>query len=335
MPDHHLTVEADDLGDAVRYSLRHIDETMERLGWDRSPELFYLRRTTDSRTSGVALDKMATFDGHPADELVGSYAPDDVDVVILALEAWAYPDDATPQDAATLRPSQHPRRVEERVVIAVGRDGLYEVFRHVRGEPHGHLVPDAAMPANAGMREIRGSVYEALRIHMGAEPHCTIPTPHQGMQQIQILRVADMLRSSRNSDAVRHISGDVAEAVSGALIMSVLTGEMEQLDVAAGLHDEIAELAEASRLPMPSDDFTWEDMRRYYIDSLRQRGTDPKLLSYYEWADTEGFIIDVLNLADPFRGDAILELLPETMRRDAADRLNAIGIPCSDGLAGR
>lgn len=129
--------------------VEEIEQVCENDGWDMPPRLFALVSPTSLAelsdgglpdiegvpfgASAIVAATVMEMDGHPREALLGMVAPPLTLGLVLSTETWSFPQNATQEECETLRPSEHPRRVEARDVLLVAADGRQRWCRRVRG----------------------------------------------------------------------------------------------------------------------------------------------------------------------------------------------------------
>lgn len=136
---------------------RHIARDAETRGWGQPSAIYgiygadassfadlfpeVLSDKPEEMSVGWFVRPVAQFGSHPVDWLAGRRAESEMLGAALVTEAWGYPDDVLAKigrvgNVAKLNippPSQHPRRVEIRLVQVLFRDGTYHGFATYRG----------------------------------------------------------------------------------------------------------------------------------------------------------------------------------------------------------
>jgi hypothetical protein len=155
--------------DALVAALIEVERHVGRYGWDQPARLFALVRTAELIAAEPSLADQLTGapDGYssieqedftPGDDLAETLAgiawPDAVAGCVLALERAFLPSDAEGElpadpDAAALAVANHPRKLDLRVVVGVGRDGSSHGLARVRGEDGDLLAGADLVPALA------------------------------------------------------------------------------------------------------------------------------------------------------------------------------------------
>jgi hypothetical protein len=308
--------------DAVLHAMHLLNRKAEERGWDLPSSLWYLQTGEIDGMPSAELRLAQVFTGHPADDLIGTYAPSAARVAFLITEGWTYPDGVR-VDETPVMPADHPHRVELRIVTAVGKDGSCEMLHHIRGHDRPQIVEEMSMPANQGRSQLVGRVFEALRIHLGAPRHGDLPTPQDGMLALQLLRMAssavDMLASEPSGVEDINLTGLILTNV----VYGAVTGDLSIVD--PSIRATIGALLDG----LPPEHYTWADMQRDTVDELRRTG-DAALRAYYEWMDADGFACEILGLERPYPGDELVALIPPEARRPVAELLEQIGLRCSE-----
>lgn len=182
------------LTQVLEYIAHRVEAVVDEGGWDVAPTLWTLEMPTDvppevaaaasahdddeePHLHGVfALRMLEVLEAAPEEALVGRRAPQDAVAVLLAVEGWALPDDVCgPNDDLALaamrtRPSEHPRRIETRQVLAVMRDGTLVIVRRDRGAAP-YVVPGVcAGPGGRLIGLLRSFLGTNLRVEDGVTP---------------------------------------------------------------------------------------------------------------------------------------------------------------------
>lgn len=138
--------------------LRTLENDVDALGWDQPAKLWGV--LVDEDSGEEYLKMMRTLDGYAPDAIMKiakkGRAKENVKGVVIAVEAWSYPDDVMRpllQDSESyhalynlLPPSEHPQRVERRAVTMFNRDGTYAcVTRSRDGSPEMLAAVDPAL----------------------------------------------------------------------------------------------------------------------------------------------------------------------------------------------
>jgi hypothetical protein len=161
----------------VEYA-RRLEELVGAAGWDQpsslwrvqicdpSDDMYSILDTLDTSDGAFALpvvfsvELVAELLGHPADALVGVYAPEDSTAVALVTEGWVHHPDrvlAAGGDLEALgQPSEYDDSLETRIVQLVARDGT-EVFyqRNREGEEFHHVGSFGGRVPRAVRRTLR------------------------------------------------------------------------------------------------------------------------------------------------------------------------------------
>jgi hypothetical protein len=139
--------------------LTYVDEKLEQKGWDQPATLYALyfpedqnwrleaermgalekgnRRDSQKGVSGIAISDPLEITGKIVEELWGFNAPEWASGLILAYEAWTVEpmaEGAGEDQHKNLRPSEHPRRKEVRLLTLFTRGGERHSLIHPRGE---------------------------------------------------------------------------------------------------------------------------------------------------------------------------------------------------------
>ncbi len=121
-------------------SLRAMESWLEERGWDALPLVLVLLPNSEDATPPTSDERVELLEfaiigeGEPYEILAEASEPDAL-ATVVATEAWTWPDDL-PEEERVGRPSEHPRRVEVRSVIAVTRAGtIVTAMRPRGGEP--------------------------------------------------------------------------------------------------------------------------------------------------------------------------------------------------------
>lgn len=168
-------------GDATNYLIaqaaRLLDEQAEEAGWDNPSVLWRVDMPTvndvidielDDSTFGLAMGffPLAEFECHPNDVLVGRDIDGPVCIgAALVTEAWSFPlDEDGSVDQTRIggytRPSEHPERVELRMVLLMLRDGSAVATTRTRGDDEPRVFP-------LEKAQLDGTVVRCLRRAVG------------------------------------------------------------------------------------------------------------------------------------------------------------------------
>jgi len=128
--------------DALVAALIEVERHVGRYGWDQPARLFALVRTAELIAAEPSLADQLTGapDGYSSIEQE-DFTPGDDLAETLAGIAWP--------DAAALAVANHPRKLDLRVVVGVGRDGSSHGLARVRGEDGDLLAGADLVPALA------------------------------------------------------------------------------------------------------------------------------------------------------------------------------------------
>ncbi len=232
-------------GDATNYLIaqaaRLLDEQAEEAGWDNPSVLWRVDMPTvndvidielDDSTFGLAMGftPLAEFECHPNDVLLGL----DIDGpacigAALVTEAWSFPLDADGSVDRTrvggyTRPSEHPQRVELRMVLLVLRDGSAVATMRTRGDDEPRVFPLEKM-------QLDGTVVRCLRRAIGL--HSTPGGPSVPLEYIRT-RLTALSYVTVAVGLVEAIEKDIG--VLGAREQKILDGQLvgcaEQLEAA-------------------------------------------------------------------------------------------------------
>lgn len=178
-----------EVGEAIAV---RVEEVAEERGWDQPATLYEIygedvpaelvdrfleakgaRPDGDYLTVAFGVAETGILDGHPAHALVGQRSQQEsVLGAVLVSEGWNYPPDVMEEVASGKlaleelpTPSEHPRRVEVRIVTAVFRDGTQRTVMRNRGES-AHVWKDGA--------NLQGRLVRALKLYLGI-PSAELP----------------------------------------------------------------------------------------------------------------------------------------------------------------
>lgn len=327
-------------GDAPEFAIRPVLERLARdlaqRGWDQLAQLWAFRWVGSSSPAataaldqhfaeardgagaapgssavvGFALEELLAIEGHPFEGLLGIRLPPEYDGAILTTEAWDYPDDVkqassfdglhVPADMPP--PSQHPRRVELRLLQAVSRSGDMLTLVDRRDGEQLTLNGD----------EATGRVVDALRRVVG------LPTSGPGSPVALVLGRA-------------WLAGLAERAVSGAVLDAAAVKALDPVTALVAILDEelpgSAQGAGAVRVPPsisgPQADslaktlgqrMTWEMLRGLAAAGQIPTGADPTVAT---WCDAPMFARLVTEATIPQR--ASLEVLASVAPAAAAE----------------
>lgn len=138
MPTQPAPVHVETVEEAAAEFAKGIEASMHQHGWDK-PGLFadiywveddeltdMLRgqHVPDEPLIGFKLKEPEAYGDHPRNWLVGRTAPEEAVGVVYAHEVWTYPDEVIfGRETPDVSPSDHPGRVEARMVYVALRDG--------------------------------------------------------------------------------------------------------------------------------------------------------------------------------------------------------------------
>ena len=232
-------------GDATNFLIaqaaRLLDEQAEDAGWDNPSVLWRVDMPTvndvidielDESTFGLAMGfvPLAEFECHPNDVLLGL----DIDGptcigAALVTEAWSFPLEADgPVDRTRVggyaRPSEHPERVELRMVLLVLRDGSAVATMRTRGDDEPRVFPLESM-------QLDGTVVRCLRRAIGL--HSTPGGPSVPLEYIRT-RLTALSYVTLAAGLVEAVEKDIG--VLGAreqlVLDDQLVGSADQLEAA-------------------------------------------------------------------------------------------------------
>ncbi len=161
----------------IKEAVRLLDQLSEEAGWDQPSVLWRVDMPSvvdlapelvSGSTMGLALGfvPIAEFECHP-NEVLSGLTIDGPDFIGAALvnEAWTYPltadgDNDPEQAKGYTRPSEHPDRVEVRLVVLLLRDGSIACAMRTRGS-------DATVLMESSGTLIDGTVLRHLRRAVG------------------------------------------------------------------------------------------------------------------------------------------------------------------------
>ena len=161
----------------VEYA-RCLEENVGASGWDQpaslwrvqicepSDDVYGILDTLDTSDGSFALpvvfsvELVAELLGHPAEALIGVYAPEDSTAVALVTEGWVHHPDRVLEAGGDLeslgQPSEYDDSLETRIVQLVARDGTEVFYQHIRdGEEFHHVGSFGGRVPRAVRRTLR------------------------------------------------------------------------------------------------------------------------------------------------------------------------------------
>lgn len=296
---------------AAEMALAHLDAQCEAVGWDLPATLWYLEPGTND---ALGLRHVREFTDHPADALVGTHAPNEVVAAVLVTEGWVHPADATAADRA-MRATDHPRRRELRILLAVTTTGHVVAGTRTRGEAF------SLTEANS----YQGRLVEAVRLHLGAPSHQQYPSP-------RIMRKHMVVRSAavKLADGLAEARADSDEATTAGAVLADLCVAIAA-DTPVPPDTLVGQIVAAMRAALVPATTTWEDARQAALADAVADG-DGDEVRYLRWLDGAGFAADVCERdpGDP-AGDFVVSLVPPDRRAEVTAALASIAMATSEG----